>query len=67
MAKLNFIESQHPQMLSYVERRSEAEKKQPETLLDALCEVAEVAAFMFVAVCAFIGFMVLMLLLGVPA
>ena len=67
MAKLNFIEYQHPQMLSYVECRSEAEKEQTKTLLDELGEVAEVAAFMFVAVCAFIGFMVLMLLLGVPA
>ena len=67
VAKLNFVESLHPQMLSYVECRSEAEKEQPKTLVDLLGEVAEVVVFMFAAVCAFVGFMVLMLLLGVPA
>ena len=67
MAKLNFIESQHSQALSYVECRSEAEEERPWTLMDWIGEVAEVAAFMFVAVCAFIGFMVLLLMLGVPA
>ena len=67
MAKLNFAESQHPRMLSYVECRSEATEERPLTLLDALGEVAEVAAFMFVAVCAFIGFVVLVLLLMMAA
>ena len=30
MAKLNFIESQHPRMLSYVECRSEVDEEWPE-------------------------------------
>lgn len=62
MAKLNFIEYQHPQMLSFVECRSEAEKEQPKTLLDLLGELAEMAVFMFAAMCGFIGFAVLVLM-----
>ena len=62
MAKLNFIEYQHPQMLSYVECRSEAEKEQPKTLLDLLGELAELVVFVFTAMCGFIGFAVLVLM-----
>lgn len=63
VAKLNFVQSQHPRMLSYVECRSEAEEERPWTLVDWLGEVAEATAILFVALCAFVGFMVLMLLL----
>lgn len=63
VAKLNFVEPQHPRMLSYVECRSEAEEERPWTLVDWLGEVVEATAILFVALCAFVGFMVLMLLL----
>lgn len=63
MAKLNFIESQHPRMLSYVACRSEATEEQPWTLVDWLGEVAEIAAIVFMALCALIGFAVLVLLM----
>lgn len=62
VAKLNFIEYQHPQMLSFVECRSEAEKEQPKGLVDLLGEVAEVVVFVFAAMCGFIGFAVLVLM-----
>lgn len=62
MAKLNFVESQHPRMLSFVECRSEAKKEQPKTLVDLLGELAEIVVFVFAAMCGFIGFAVLVLM-----
>ena len=49
VAKLNFVQSQHPRMLSYVECRSEAEEERPWTLVDWLGEVVEATAILFVA------------------
>lgn len=58
MAKLNFIESQHPRMLSYVECRSDpAEEPAPEkTLYDWLGDLAEAVMVVAAALCGATGF-----------
>ena len=58
MAKLNFIESQHPRMLSYVECRSDpAEESAPEkTLYDWLGDLAEAVMVVAAALCGATGF-----------
>ena len=57
MAKLNFIESQHPRMLSYVECRSEVDEELEEYLMSWGGWVMD----MLVALCTCIGFVVLAL------
>lgn len=66
MAKLNFVESQHPRMLSYVECRSDAEEERPEeeqpTILEEyLMSLGGWVMDMLVALCTYIGFVVLAL------
>lgn len=71
MAKLNFIESQHPQALSYVECRSEVDEEWPEeerpeeerpTILEEyLMSWGGWVMDMLVALCTCIGFVVLAL------
>lgn len=71
MAKLNFIQSQHPRMLSYVECRSEVDEERPEeerpeeerpTILEEyLMSWGGSVMDMLVALCTCIGFVVLAL------
>lgn len=58
MAKLNFIESQHPRMLSYVECRSDkaAEPAPKKTLYDWLGDLAEAVMVVAAALCGATGF-----------
>lgn len=71
MTKLNFIQAQHPQALSYVECRSEVDEEWPEeerpeeerpTILEEyLMSWGGWVMDMFVALCTCIGFVVLAL------
>ena len=66
VAKLNFIESQHPQALSYAACRSDAEeerpeKEQPTILEEYLMSWGGWVMDMLVALCTCIGFVVLAL------
>mgnify|MGYP004511615669 CR=1 FL=1 len=75
MSTLNFVESQHPRMLSYVECRSEVDEEQPEeerpekrpeeerpTILEEyLMSWGGWVMDMLVALCTYIGFVVLAL------
>ena len=58
MAKLNFVESQHPRMLSYVECRSDpvAEPAPKKALPDWLGDLAEAVMVVTVALCGATGF-----------
>ena len=71
VAQVNFIESQHPRMLSYVECRSEVDEERPEeerpeeerpTILEEyLMSLGGWVMDMLVALCTCIGFVVLAL------
>ena len=71
VAKLNFVESQHPRMLSYVECRSEVDEERPEeerpeeeqpTILEEyLMSLGGWVMDMLVTLCTCIGFVVLAL------
>ena len=71
MAKLNFIQSQHPRMLSYVECRSDVDEERPEeerpeeerpTILEEyLMSWGGLVMDMLVALCTCIGVVVLAL------
>ena len=71
VAKLNFVESQHPRMLSYMECRSEVDEERPEeerpeeerpTILEEyLMSWGGLVMDMLVALCTCIGFVVLAL------
>ena len=71
MAKLNYIQSQHPRMLSYVECRSEVDEERPEeeraeeerpTILEEyLMSWGGLVMDMLVTLCTCIGFVVLAL------
>ena len=71
MSKLNFVESQHPRMLSYVECRSEVDEERPEeerpeeerpTILEEyLMSWGGLVMDMLVALCTCSGFVVLAL------
>ena len=58
MAKLNFIESQHPRMLSYVECRSNpvAEPAPKKALPDWLGDLAEAVMVVAAVLCGATGF-----------